>query len=435
VSVAAVQVDTTALIQLAADQLGQISNAGNVFYCDSNASGSGTGTSWTNAVTTIKAAALKCASDNGDVLLVHPAHAETLTASDAVDITRTGLRIFGLGIGESRPTLTYTANGEFVFGADDVEIHGFNFIAGNAVVHAIDIEAGFENYVINDCRFWTTSVNTDEFIDCIDIAAGSDNGKITNCEFEMGAASAVSAISHIGSDFTEISGNLFSGDFSTGCIEDATTASIWMIIKDNIIIQGDTAGALNAVAAITLKADTSAVIIDNKIFTGTTKAGSIIATVGYLAGNSHNGAAASLVAGQSYSLTMNMGAANDDDLFDIVGGPILITSLSFYCTTDVASTNTWTIKLDHVDKDVEFTTAVDVAAANDGDRIIFSAANPSVISILALTDNVGSGNPMIPWFCPEGMLEVVNDDSTQVGVFDVYITFIPLADGITVTAQ
>lgn len=143
----------------------------------------------------------------------------------------------------------------------------------------------------------------------------------------------------------------------------------------------------------------------------------------------------SLIAGKTYSLTMNMGAANDDDLFLVAGGPISITNLSFYCTTDVASTNTWTIMLDHVDKDVEFTTAVDVAAANDGDRIVFSAANPSVITILALTTNVGSGNPMIPWFCPAGMLEVVNDDSTQVGVFDVYITFIPLADGVSVTAQ
>ena len=142
-----------------------------------------------------------------------------------------------------------------------------------------------------------------------------------------------------------------------------------------------------------------------------------------------------LIAGQTYSLTMNMGAANSDDLFDVLGGPILITSLTFYCTTDVASTNTWTIILDHADKDVEFTTAVDVAAANDGDRIIFTSANPSVLTIVAITANVGSTNLMDPWFCPIGMIEVVNDDSTQVGVFDVYMTFIPLHSGITVTAQ
>ncbi len=142
-----------------------------------------------------------------------------------------------------------------------------------------------------------------------------------------------------------------------------------------------------------------------------------------------------LIAGREYALTMNMGSANDDDLFEVLGGPILITSLTFYCTTDVGATNTWTIILDHADKDVEFTSAVDVAGANDGDRIVFTSANPAILTILALTANIGSTNLMSPWFCPVGMIEVVNDDSTTTGVFDVYITFIPLTTGVTVTAK
>ncbi len=437
VSVAAVKVDTASLIQLAADQLGQINNAGNVFYADSNAGGSGTGVDWTNAVTTIKAAALKCASDNGDVLLVAPGHAETLTAADDVDITRTGLRIFGLGVGENRPTLTYTANGEFVFGADDVEIHGFNFIAGDAVVHAIDVEAGMENFIINDCRFWTTSVNTDEFIDCIDIAAGSDNGKITNCEFEIGAASAVSAISHVGSDFTEISGNLFSGDFSTAAIEDATTASIWMVIRDNTIIQGDTAGALNAVAAISLKADTSAVIINNEIFTGTTEALSIVSTVGLLSGNSFNATAGSVLeAGKTYAVQMSMPSATDDNLFLVAGGEILITSLTGYITTDIgAAAFDISIIMDHIDQDFEFTSNLDVQAGVDGGLIIFSTAQPAAPELLGIGANAGAGNPMAPWHSPAGMIELLDAGGGTTGAITWSMTFIPLAEGVTVTPQ
>jgi len=438
-AVADVQTDTTALIQLAADQLGQINNPGNVFYCDSAAGGSGTGVDWTNAVTTIKAAALKCASDNGDVLLVAPAHAETLTAADAVDITRTGLRIYGLGNGENRPTLTYTANGEFAIGADDVEVHGINFIAGNAVVHAIDVEAGMENFVINDCHFQTTTVNTDEFIDAIDIAAGSDNGKITNCQFEAGAASAVSAITNVGSDYVEISGNTIIGDYSTACIVDVTTKSLWVIIKDNILVNGDTAGALNAVAAISLKSDTSALILDNKVLCDMTEAGSIVAAAGYTIGNVYTGTIGSgtaLEAGKSYVRMMTMAAADDDDLFDISGGSILITNLIFYTTTDCDGTNTWTIIIDADDgQNVEFTDAVDVAAVNDGDRIVFSDANPAALTILAQTANVGSASLMSGWYCEEGMLEVTNDDSAQAGVFNVYMTFIPLEEGVTVTSQ
>ncbi|KKL10213.1 hypothetical protein LCGC14_2558100, partial [marine sediment metagenome] len=237
-SIADVQTDTTALIQLAADQLAQINNAGNAFYVDSSATGSGTGTSWTNATITIDLGIGKCAADNGDVLLVAPGHAETFTTADAADADKAGLIILGLGVGENRPTLTYTANGELVIGADDFEIHGFNFIAGNAVVHAIDVEAGFENFVINNCRFWTTTVGTDEFIDCIDIAAGCDNGRITNNRVEMGAASAVSFVTNVGADYTEIADNTIDGDFSTACIVDVTTASIWLNIHDNLLVNG-----------------------------------------------------------------------------------------------------------------------------------------------------------------------------------------------------
>ncbi len=361
-AVADVQTDTTALIQLAADQLGQINNAGNVFYVDSNASGSGTGVSWTNAVTTIKAGALKCASDNGDVLLVAPGHAETLVASDAVDITRTGLRIFGLGVGENRPTLTYTANGEFVIGADDVEIHGFNFIAGNAVVHAIDVEAGFENFVINNCRFTVTVADTDEFIDCIDIAAGSDNGKITNCRAEMGAASAVSFISHVGSDYTEIFDNIVSGDFSTACIEDATTASIWMFIRNNILINGTVGGTagLNTVATISLKADTSAIIVKNVLFCNVASSElAIVAADGLLSGNTYGeaeGITGSMIMDKgpgirhitvatTSSMTIGNGYDQDDDpaIFTVTGDILCRAGATF--TTQITSTSTDTLNL------------------------------------------------------------------------------------------
>jgi len=443
-AVASVQTDTTALIQLAADQLGQINNAGNVFYADSNASGSGTGTSWTNAVTTIKAAALKCASDNGDILLVHPAHTETLTAADDVDITRTGLRIYGLGIGENRPTLTYSANGEFVIGADDVEIHGFNLIAGNAVVHAFDVEAGMENWLINDCRFWTTVVDTDEFIDCIDVAAGSDNGRVTNCHVEMGAASAVSFITNVGSDYVEIANNKVFGDFSTGNIVDVTTASIWLNIHDNVLVNGTVGGTagLNAVACITLKSDTSAIIVDNKLFCNVASADlAIVAADGFLSGNTYNETEASstgsvdgLVVGQTYVATkaaVNTGST--DDLF-LVTGYIQITNFFGEITTLFGgSPGTMVIELDSADADYDsdFSTTVNVDAAAEGDWIKFSnVIDEGVLSFAANT----SAMPAINWLCSPGMIEQTLS-STGTGNTTWYMTYIPLTPDATVIAQ
>ena len=200
-------VDTDAVIAQAVDILGLQGLGGTaaIFYVDSaETSGNETGLSWADATDTLDEAVSLAAlvSAKGSIILVAAGHAETLTTADGVDVDKANVIISGLGTGEGRPTFTYTTNGEFVIGADNVEIHNINFIAGNAVTHAIDVEAGFENYVINNCRFAVTVADTDEFVDCVDIATGSDNGKITNCRFEMTASSAVSAISHVGCDYT-----------------------------------------------------------------------------------------------------------------------------------------------------------------------------------------------------------------------------------------
>ena len=353
-----------------------------VWYVDSaEATGTEDGTTWATATDTLDEAiilALADTGDDGDLIIIAAGHAESLTATDDVDFDVAGIIAWALGVGENRATFTYTTNGELVIGTDDVEIHNFNFIAGPSVTHAIDIEAGAENYVINNCRFWTASVNTDEFIDCIDIAAGSDNGKITNCEFELGAASAVSAISHIGSDFTEISGNLFTGDFSTACIEDATTTSLWMIIDDNILVNGDT----------------------------------------------------------SYTVSMTS-LMIDDVLFTVAGGPILITSLVGEVTT-VSQTQANDIKIaltadntfDH-----DFSTSVEITGDLDGDRYTFDNTTTESVLVPCTGADGGSSGSMVHWYCSAGDIILDAVQVTHSGAILWYMTFTPLAEGVTVTPQ
>ncbi len=423
-------------------ELGRVGlSTGEVYYVDSGATGTDDAQSWVNASTTVDAAIVLAGAaslaDTSTLILIAAEHRETLSSVNQVDVDFSAFTLWGLGNGENRPTFTHTTNGELVIGADDVAIHNLNFVAGNGVVHAIEVEAGFENYVINNCRFWTTSVNTDEFIDCIDILAGSDNGKITNCEFEIGAAQAVSAISHIGSDFTEISGNLFSGDFSTACIEDATTTSLWMIIKDNILINGDTAGGLNAVAAISLKAETSAIIVDNKIFCDMTDAGSIVAAAGYEMDNSYNGTIGSgtlLEIGKSYTLSMTS-TFIDDTLFTVANGPILITSLVGEITTvSQTQANDIEIQLDADNGfDFDFSTAVEITGDLDGDRYTFdNTATESVLTPCTGADG-GSAGTMVHWYCPPGLILINSVQASHSGNILWYMTFTPLAEGVTVT--
>ncbi len=419
-------------------------STGEVYYVDSSAAGTADGLSWVNASTTVDAAIVLAGAaslaDSATLILVAAGHAETLTAANQVDIDFSGFTVYGMGVGENRPTFTYTANGEFVIGADDAAIYNLNFVAGNATVHAIDVEAGFENYIIDNCRFWTTVVNTDEFIDCIDIAAGSDNGKITNCEFEIGAAAAVSAISHVGSDFTEISGNLFSGDFSTACIEDATTTSLWMIIDDNTVINGDTAGGLNAVAAISLKAETSAIITNNKVFCDMSRAGSIVAAAGYLSGNSYNGTIGSgtfLEVGKVYTLKkISAVSGTTDNLFDVTGGAIEIISCFGQITTiqagDIGNISLNINATAGADYDADFSIVVAAANGNLGDIYTFGAiTNAENAGVLQANENAGYP---LSWFCPAGVIEQTTA-STGTGAITWYITFRPLDEGVTVAAS
>lgn len=77
------------------------------WYVDSNKAGgvAGTGTSWEDALLTLAAAILVAKA--GDTIYLAEAHAETLTAS--VALNKAGIKIIGFGRGTRRPTFTYGA--------------------------------------------------------------------------------------------------------------------------------------------------------------------------------------------------------------------------------------------------------------------------------------------------------------------------------------
>ena len=418
-----------------------LGGTGAIYYVDSGeATGTETGLTWATATDTVdeaiilaQAAAL---ADTGAIILIAAGHAETLVAADDVDVDTAGLKFIGLGVGENRPTFTYTADGEWVIAADDTELHNLNFIAGDAVVHAIDVEAGMENFVINNCHFQTTVVNTDEFIDAIDIAAGSDNGKITNCLFEAGAAAAVSAITNVGSDYVEISGNTIIGDYSRANIVDATTKSIWLVVKDNILVNGDTAGGLNTEPCIEIKADTSALVIDNTIFCDMTETTSIVSAVGFLAGNRYNETAGSVLeVGKSYVISMTS-LLIDDTLFTVAGGSISITSLVGEITTvSQTQANDIEIACDADNTfDFDFTTAVEVSGDLDGDRYVFDDTEGEAVLTPCTGADGGAGGTMTNWYCPAGKIILNAVQATHSGNVLWYMTFTPLAEGVTVVA-
>ena len=276
------------------------SQSGNEYHVDSglsSASDNNTGLDWETALATIDGAVGKCTADNGDTIWVAPGHTETFDASDEADIDVAGVSVIGLGTGELRPLLDYTnAAGEVVIGADDVVFKNFRCHANvTAVLTAINIEAGCENSVVEDCTFTVETAGTDEFIDTITVAGtGSDGTVIKNCLFDQGASSNAgpqSAINFVDSDNMQIIGNQFFGDQAVACIENETTASNYIVIKDNIIFNGIIGGnaGLNTEPGIELVATTTGVIANNYIVCNlATKAASVVGADMYLFENYYN---------------------------------------------------------------------------------------------------------------------------------------------------
>ena len=189
---------------------------GEVVYLDAFAGGTNDGSTWANACPTLNDAIDEVVNDAGYLILVASGHTETLgSGADGADVDKADIVIYGLGVGKNRPKFDYdTATDEFVIGADDIHLYNLWFHANvTAVNHAIDVETGAKNSVIENCLFTVETPGTDEFIDTIIFrGTASDGGRIVNCIFDSGAitnSDAQSAINFIDADYLHLIGNHF----------------------------------------------------------------------------------------------------------------------------------------------------------------------------------------------------------------------------------
>jgi len=146
------------------------------------------------------------------------------------------------------------------------------------------------------------------------------------------------------------------------------------------------------------------------------------------------GTSAATKAGKTYA-SVKTATSTSDDLFDVDGGAILITSFVGVVTTQIgAVTNTIQIDLDAdagwIDSD--FSTAVETNADGAGTRYTFTNVAESVLT--PVSDTAGNTSLMNAWYSGEGMIEQTASGATT-GAIKWYMTWIPYEDGTTVTAQ
>ncbi len=193
----------------------------NVFYVDSVAANGGTGISWEQSENTLKAAIDDATDNTGAYIFVASNHAENIGAS--VAINSPGITIIGLGIGESRPTLTFNATGGVLaHTVADVKYKNFLFVCSTQdTTVAISLDGSSDGAILEDCEFRNTTTN--EFIDTVTLAGATDNVRFTRVKFinNTAAGGNISAINSTAG----VTNNLiiedcsFYGAFTTAAIE------------------------------------------------------------------------------------------------------------------------------------------------------------------------------------------------------------------------
>ena len=232
-----------------------LEHPGDIWFVDSGcATGGDTvghGKNPDEAFATLDYAVGRCTSNNGDVILVMPGHAENLAADSDVDVDVAGLKILGLGWGGSRPTFTATAiAGDFKLASSCNWIENLLFIGGVDATTGILEISGSDNTVRNIEYRDSVGQATDILI----TVDGADRLHIDGFRV-IGAAGAGgnSAIALDGSDDAIIENWDIYGNFAVGAIDFRTTASARVHVHSG---KGWTANAADIIIVDTVTGST-----------------------------------------------------------------------------------------------------------------------------------------------------------------------------------
>jgi hypothetical protein len=188
---------------------------------------------------TIAGALAQCVADRGDLILVKPGHAESITTAGALALSVAGVQIVGLGTGQARPTLTWSGvvGASLNVTAARVALRNFylNMTGLDNITSGINVSAA--DFTLDDCSVRTATAAAQAALGLTSTAA-ADRLTVTNCTF-FGTTDAgtTAALQLVGGDQITIANNTFFGAYSAGvgAINNITTAMTNAVIDGNRI--------------------------------------------------------------------------------------------------------------------------------------------------------------------------------------------------------
>lgn len=246
--------------------------------------------------TTITAALAACVSGRGDLILVAPGHTEDIAGAAAITVSKTGVRIVGVGAGRARPVLTWKTStaAQIVVSSANTSFENFvfNLTGVSAVVAAFSVTAADVTFKNNE---FILSTGTNAPVLGILTAATAARLTIVGNRFIGPATSTdtvTAAIKHeVGIDYV-IKNNEFKGKMTQAILN--ATALLGGLIQDNTFV------IATGTLAISVHASSTPFIARNLINvpSGTTP---ITAAAGFVAGNIYS-AAAGVTAGTAVTI-------------------------------------------------------------------------------------------------------------------------------------
>lgn len=217
--------------------------AGNVFFVQSSSGSAADDTSHGGVPSypyaTLAYALTKVTASNGDLIVVLPGHAETISAAGTITCSVAGVSIVGIGQGSLKPRFTWSAVAStWLVTAANVSITNIDCVTSvDEMVSLFVVSAAF--CTLDGVNFYeTTSAQAIQFL--LTTAAGDDL-EIKNCRhYQNTAAAATQAwIKLIGSDRFYIHDNVFAltlkDSATSAVINCATTACHDGVIARNVV--------------------------------------------------------------------------------------------------------------------------------------------------------------------------------------------------------